>query len=489
MSDDQRFRLLEKSAPLNFSETLLQTDLSVHRMAAEGLAELPLSPPSSPSATDDRQRLLVCHDMRGNYLADAYTRGYRFENAFQITDWSCIDIFCYFSHNLISLPPTQWIQVCHRHQVQVMGAFLTEWEAGSEICKELFRDEETVFQLSNYLVQLAEIYKLDGWLINVENPLDPSVEVPLMKLFLNSLSHEMHCMNPHSRVIWYDAVTVDGRLRWQNKVNRQNKEFFDCCDGIFVNYGWTADTPIVSSLFAGIERRRDIYFGIDVWGRGTYGGGKHSCDVALKVLRRHGVSAALFAPGYFLECEVDAERDPLLVQCELNSKYAVFWKQVRGAWRIEKEVESPPFCIDFSQAAGEAVFVQGKRFRHWAVAEDSNSWFYDLSLQHLNYTLPDATSNSLHPIKCNIAYDRAFEGTSSLLISATCPSKSKQFLPLKPCTLSYNDTITIYCVVEKAELQCALGIFIETTSGKVLTFKSSVENCIQNWEVGMIKSG
>ena len=350
MGDDPRFRLLEKSAPLNFSEELLETDLSLHRMAAEGLAELRLSPPSSPSA--GRQRLLLCHDMRGNYLADAYPRGYRFEHPFQITDWSCIDAFCYFSHNLICLPPTQWIQVCHRHQTQVMGTFLTEWEAGKEICKELFRDKDNVSKLTMLLLQLADIYKLDGWLINIENSLDSSVEVPLMKCFLKSLSQDMRKVSPQSRVIWYDTVTVDGRLQWQNKVNRKNKEFLDCCDGIFVNYGWTADAPIVSSLFAGIERRHDVYFGIDVWGRGTFGGGKHNCDAALKVLRRHGVSAALFAPGYFLECEVDEERDPLLVQTDITAKYAVFWEQVNRAWRLEKETESLPLCINFSQAVG-----------------------------------------------------------------------------------------------------------------------------------------
>ena len=41
--------------------------------------------------------------------------------------------------------------------------------------------------------------------------------------------------------------------------------------------------------------------GADCSGRGTYGGGGFDCDVALKVVRRAGVSAALFAPGYVLE--------------------------------------------------------------------------------------------------------------------------------------------------------------------------------------------
>jgi len=44
--------------------------------------------------------------------------------------------------------------------------------------------------------------------------------------------------------------------------------------------------------------------GVDCFGRGTFGGGGFNCDLALKVVRRAGVSAALFAPGWVWEEEV-----------------------------------------------------------------------------------------------------------------------------------------------------------------------------------------
>ena len=43
---------------------------------------------------------------------------------------------------------------------------------------------------------------------------------------------------PGAQVIWYDAVTIDGALRWQDTLNAANRPFFDDCDGIFVNYTW-----------------------------------------------------------------------------------------------------------------------------------------------------------------------------------------------------------------------------------------------------------
>ncbi len=48
----------------------------------------------------------------------------------------------------------------------------------------------------------------------------------------------MHRLVPGSLVIWYDAVTVEGKLQWQNELNRLNSPFFQACDGIFLNYTW-----------------------------------------------------------------------------------------------------------------------------------------------------------------------------------------------------------------------------------------------------------
>lgn len=94
---------------------------------------------------------------------------------------------------------------------------------------------------------------------------------------------------------------MDGKLDYQNQLNEKNKPFFDLCDGIFCNYHWKVciyyyvflksyppfvvlsffmffsvlqeNYPKDSGTVAG-DRRFDVYMGIDVWGRGTYGGGQ-----------------------------------------------------------------------------------------------------------------------------------------------------------------------------------------------------------------------
>lgn len=39
--------------------------------------------------------------------------------------------------------------------------------------------------------------------------------------------------------MWYDAVTQDGHLNWQNSLTAENIAFFHTgLDGIFLNYNW-----------------------------------------------------------------------------------------------------------------------------------------------------------------------------------------------------------------------------------------------------------
>lgn len=99
-------------------------------------------------------------------------------------------------------------------------------------------------------------------------------------------------------------------------LNERNEAFFRASDGIFTNYCWKEDEPARSAAraeaAAGADgnrsRRWDVFMGIDCFGRNTYGGGGFDCDVALRAIRQSGVSAALFAPGWVWEEQVERAR-------------------------------------------------------------------------------------------------------------------------------------------------------------------------------------
>jgi mannosyl-glycoprotein endo-beta-N-acetylglucosaminidase len=57
------------------------------------------------------------------------------------------------------------------------------------------------------------------------------------------LTAALHASSPHALVVWYDAVTIEGKLEWQNTLNDLNRPFFDACDAIWINYSWKEGGP------------------------------------------------------------------------------------------------------------------------------------------------------------------------------------------------------------------------------------------------------
>lgn len=77
---------------------------------------------SSSSSLPNRRRLLVCHDMAGGYLDDKWIQGGTNPDAYAIWHWHLIDVFVYFSHSLVTLPPPSWTNAAHRHGVKVLSS-------------------------------------------------------------------------------------------------------------------------------------------------------------------------------------------------------------------------------------------------------------------------------------------------------------------------------------------------------------------------------
>lgn len=58
--------------------------------------------------------------------------------------------------------------------------------------------------------------------------------------------------------------------------------FFNMSDGIFLNYGWNEKCLASSAQAARENRQYDVYVGVDVFGRGVFGGGGWNSNKVLK---------------------------------------------------------------------------------------------------------------------------------------------------------------------------------------------------------------
>ncbi|CAI9091776.1 OLC1v1026887C1 [Oldenlandia corymbosa var. corymbosa] len=296
-----------------------------------------------------RPRILVCHDMQGGYVDDKWIQGGSNADAYSIWHWYLIDVFVYFSHSLVTLPPPCWTNTAHKHGVKVLGTFIFEWDEGRIMANKLLATKESAHMYAERLSELAVALGFDGWLLNFEISLDVG-QIPNLKEFVRHLTLTMHSSLPSSLVIWYDSVCIDGSLSWQNQLNGDNKPFFDLCDGIFMNYTWKESYPHDSALVAG-DRKFDVYMGIDVFGRGTFGGGQWTTNVALDVLKKSDVSAALFAPGWVYET-----RQPPNFETAQNR----WWSLVEQSWGIsQKYPKLLPFYSDFDQGRGYHISIDG----------------------------------------------------------------------------------------------------------------------------------
>ncbi|KAF8720086.1 hypothetical protein HU200_024864 [Digitaria exilis] len=340
--------------PMSYPITDLAALASRSYLSAAANFHLPFNRASTPGSGEPlpaRRRVLVCHDMEGGYRDDAAPQGGTNPDAYALWHWHLVDIFVYFSHYLVTLPPPCWTNAAHLHGVKVLGTFITEWDDGAEVCKEMLATEASAQMYAERLTELAAALGFDGWLINIEVNLDVQF-INNLKEFVNHLTKTMHTAVPGSLVIWYDAITVKGELDWQDKLNEYNKPFFDLCDGLFANYTWKENYPQDSAAVAG-NRKYDVYMGIDIFGRNTFGGGQWTTNVALDLLTKVDISTAIFAPGWVYE----TKQPP-----DFESAQNRWWGLVEKSWEVRRSYPKQlPFYTDFDQGRGYQVSVNGQQ--------------------------------------------------------------------------------------------------------------------------------
>lgn len=88
-------------------------------------------------------------------------------NVYNFSHWQYVDSLYYYSHHLLSVPPTVWTDAAHRNGVSVLGTVTGDCGSCGAQMNELFEKNPT--RAVERLRQLANAYGFDGWMIDVEN--------------------------------------------------------------------------------------------------------------------------------------------------------------------------------------------------------------------------------------------------------------------------------------------------------------------------------
>lgn len=91
------------------------------------------------------------------------------------------------------------------------------------MCKKIFDSRSTVDELVEKLARVTLHHNFDGWLINIENPI-AAAKIPNITYFLRKLKCRLQALGlSNSHIIWYDSITCEGNLAWQNELNDCNR--------------------------------------------------------------------------------------------------------------------------------------------------------------------------------------------------------------------------------------------------------------------------
>ncbi|TNN20120.1 Cytosolic endo-beta-N-acetylglucosaminidase isoform 1 [Schistosoma japonicum] len=282
--------------------------------------------------------------MAGGYLSSDRTVDFTCVfPAFRFVHWHLIDIFIYFSHHFITLPPVSWINLAHRQGVSVYGTVIVESSQcdGFHVIFVNSSEEhcdlnKTITNYRDFAIRLDQIRRVigfEGWFINFEVVL-PQDKITVVRDRIQKFLRMLR--NLGSEVIWYDAVTWSGLLDFQNELTEENLPYMKAAgSGLFLNYNWSlAKLRRSQELSVNSTMSTKVFVGIDCFGRGCIGGGGFGTSEALKVILDvnasrpdRPLSVALFAPGWVFEkCDlIKAAGDPIKAFRLLAEMDTKFW--------------------------------------------------------------------------------------------------------------------------------------------------------------------
>lgn len=174
------------------------------------------------------------------------------------TYWQYVDKLVYWggsSGEGIIVPPSPDVtNQGHKNGVPVIGTvFFPQDVAGGKMeWLDLFlaKDGSGAYPMADKLIEVAETYGFDGWFINQETEGEEGAADALgvkhaqeMQGFLKYYKEKA----PDMELVYYDSMTSEGLMDWQNALTDKNVMFMQdeqgnpVADDMFLNFWWTED--------------------------------------------------------------------------------------------------------------------------------------------------------------------------------------------------------------------------------------------------------
>ncbi len=273
---------------------------------------VPLRPRAEPKQKSaPRRKVIVTHDVPG--FEDLHVYGdLRRDFGYRFFFWNSIDIFCYFWHKLLMIPPPGYVAVAHRMGAKAIGVLMAEGSGGTEDMVHILRNELPVggevmrlsgdYFYADKMIEVCVAHGFDGYLLNVESDI-PRDLVPRLLDWIQYLRIKLRAAVPGAEVIWYDSLLETGEVDWQSKLTASNRCFYAVSDGFFTDYHWGLDDLPVSVRYSYDRSPYDVLVGCDLYGRKFFQGGKFNTYLAVDAICKYPLSISFFGVAYFYQQE------------------------------------------------------------------------------------------------------------------------------------------------------------------------------------------
>ncbi|MFW7393292.1 endo-beta-N-acetylglucosaminidase, partial [Vagococcus fluvialis] len=398
-----------------FPEDLLAWSFEKDPDAKYNVSQVPLAKrvdkkelPKANETQNEEMKVVALSIMNSSTSGNA-PRGLNNFDANVFSNWQYVDQLVYWGgssgEGIIVPPSPDVIDAAHKNGVPVLGTiFFPQTAHGGKIDwldTFLEKDANGEFPIVDKMIEVANVYGFDGWFINQETdtevtsfddakegkkeeaPAEGGLTKEHADLMQELIAEFKKKAGDQQDIMWYDSMTSEGKMDWQNALTDKNKAYMvdadmkPLSDSMFLNFWWSTDELAKDELLKKSNEKAkemdvnpyDLYAGIDVqengyatdvkWDLFTDKEGKPLTSLGLYVPSWTYASSS--SPDEFQEKEnifwVNNEQDAT----KGKLPEAEEWPGISTFAVEQTAITSLPFTTNFNLGNGYNYFIDGQK--------------------------------------------------------------------------------------------------------------------------------
>lgn len=450
--------------------------------------------------TQDKDREVVAISIMNSSTSGNPSQGSNKFSSNVFSYWQYIDKMVYWGgssgEGLIVPPSADVTNAAHKNGVPVLGTIffpMTAHGGKLEWLDEfLTKDENGNFPIVDKLIEVATTYGFDGWFINQET--EGTDEEPLTsehaKLMQELITEFKLKAGDSLEIMWYDSMTKEGEMEWQNALNEQNDFFLVddnkemIADSIFLNFWWTDKYADQNLIHASTERANElginpntVFAGVDVQANGI------NTPIRWDLFEAGNTSLGLYCPSwtYASASSIDdfhAKENRLWVN--ENGDPSISTTATGEEWRgistyvVEKTVvNSLPFITNFNLGHGYNFFINGEKVSE---TDWNNRSMADVAPTY-RWMI---TNEGINKLSADIDYANAFYGGNSIKLSGNLEGGKASTIKLYSADLTLEDKVSFTTSI-KSSHNIEFDLVLDFHDGSTETIKSKDKVVADEW--------